>query len=218
MGSVKEYKYKILIYNRLIIYLDTITDFEKVSQVNLNKLVAQSVSDIKEKEVNKRTANMYFYNSKNNLIDVNTAFINTGRTQDYLIVYPTFGTQIINSTVAPQIDINADLLFNWKNSPGQKFGLSATFLFMPDKDDFYNINTYNFANISYYLKFNKKWSHKISVGYLFDKNGNHFSDNTWNAFWHTNIKDIGVKIGGYYTKNTDGNYMTIPSFGISIGF
>ncbi len=220
IGSLLDYKYKVSLSPKTFLFLDSINDFAKVSTISLDSLYKQSKKEISPDTLHKRQAHLFFFDSNNGKLNDQPRLIySEGKAQDYIMLYTGFGAQIINSSFAPQVDIIADVAFNKKNTiPGQKFGISATFLFMPDEADFHNINTYNFANVSYYLKFNQKWSHKISVGYLFAKNGEHFSNDTWCAFWQSNIKDIGVKIGTYYTKNSDGDYVTIPSFGVSISF
>ena len=220
VGSILDYRYKVTLSPQNILFLDSLNDFEKVANISLDSLYKQSKKNISPDTLNKRQAYLFFFNSNNGKLNEQSRFIYLdGKAQDFINLYSNFGAQIISSTLAPQIDLNLDLVFTKKNMiPGQKFGISSTFLFIPDKDDFHNINTYNFANVSYYLKLYKKWSQKISIGHLYAKNGNHFSSNTWNAFWESKIKKIGVKIGGYYTKNTKGKYVVTPSLGLSVDF
>ncbi|NJO93099.1 MAG: hypothetical protein HC831_32165 [Chloroflexia bacterium] len=219
LGSINNFRFKVALSSKVFLFLSSLSDFEKVAATSLDDIYNQFKSNIQTEDLNKRKPYLFFYESKKNKLENDTKFIyQSGKAQDYIIAYPSFGMQMINSTFAPEITINVDFAFGMKGTVGQKFGFSTTFLYMPDKDDFLNVNTYNFVNANYYFKINNKWTHKISIGYMFDKNGSDFSYNTWNGFWQSNIKSFGLKLGGLYTKNSNENYVVIPSIGFDFGF
>ena len=68
------------------------------------------------------------------------------------------------------------------------------------------------------MKMRNKWTHKVSIGYLYGRTGDDFGENTWNGYWQTTVNKVGVKLGGFLTKNNEGNYVVIPSIGLNFGF
>jgi hypothetical protein len=125
---------------------------------------------------------------------------------------------MISNNFAPEINLNLDFDFRSKGITIYKFGGSGTFLLMPDKNDFFKVNSYSFINVYYGLGFRDKWDHKVSIGYMLSGSGNDFSKNTWNAYWQSNINKIGIKVGAYYTNNLEGNRVILPSIGFDFGF
>ncbi|MDF1548622.1 MAG: hypothetical protein P1P88_12425 [Bacteroidales bacterium] len=212
------FQIKLDLKNEVIIYLDSLPDFQRIKILNLDSLYLQSLSEFQSEKLRKKYPYLIFYNSSNNKINNKSSLIFSGKTNDYIILYPTFGASIISTTISPEINLNMDISLGKKGLVYQKFGISNTFLFMPNKNDFYNVKTYYLVNANYYLKFNKKWSHKVSLGYMYAGNGDDFSKNTWNFYWQTSVKDIGFKLGSFYTKNTEGNYVFLPSIGFDFGF
>jgi len=220
-ASKKSYKYTLEINasKKMTLYLDSLAHFEKVGKLSLDSLYFQSIKDIQQQDLNRRQPYVFFYSSDNNQLNKDLKLtIHPGKAQDFIELYPSFGMQMINSTFAPEISFNMDFGLGNKGQVGQRFGLSTTHLFIPDADDFFKISNYNFVNASYYLKLNKKWTHKVSIGYLYGKSGDLFGDNTWNGYWQTTVNKIGIKLGGYLTKNNENNYVVIPSIGFNFGF
>ena len=221
LASKNSYKYTLEIVGsrKMIIYLDSLTHFEKVSKLSLDSLFSQSLLNIQQQDLNKRKPYVFFYSSKNSQLNKDLDLtIYPRKSQDFIEIYPSFGMQIINSTFSPEININMDFGLGNKGQIGQRFGFSTTFLFIPDRNDFFNISNYNFINASYYMKMRNKWTHKVSIGYLYGRTGDDFGENTWNGYWQTTVNKVGVKLGGFLTKNNEGNYVVIPSIGLNFGF
>lgn len=218
--SLPSYKFQLALHlkREVKIYLNSLQDFQLIKLQNLDSLYLQALSQLQSEKLRNKNPYLIFYTSKNNKINNKSAIIFSGKTNDYIILYSSFGASIISTTISPEINLNMDFSLGKKGLINQKFGFSNTFLFMPNKNDFYDIKTYNFVNANYYLKFNKKWSHKISLGYMYAGNGDDFSKNTWNAYWQTNINEIGFKLGTFYTKNAENKYVYLPSIGFDFGF
>jgi hypothetical protein len=213
-----KYTLKLEAERRIIFLLDSVEYFKKVSLLNLDTLYIQALEHFQSQNLRKKNSYIVFYASKNNMIDQSSNFVRDKKSLDMLFMYPSFGMSIINSTFAPELSWNVELNFSNKGVDQYKIGLAGTFLFMPDKNDFFKIQTYSFLNLYYDLRFKEKWDHKISVGYLLGSGGNEFSKNTWNAYWQTSINKIGIKIGTYYTKNPEDMYVFLPSIGFNFGF
>jgi hypothetical protein len=203
---------------KVIFQFNSLNDFEKVSLLSLDSLYLQALQDFQSQKPQKMYPYMIFYSSDNSKLDKSSNLILRGKSQDYIELNPTFGMSMINSTFAPEISINLNFMLNSKGILHQKFGLSTTFLFIPDKSDFFNISTYKFVNANYFIQFKDNLSHKISIGYMYGRNGSDFSTDTWNAYWQTNINKIGFRLGGFYTRNAEGNRVILPSIGLDFGF
>lgn len=212
------FQVKLDLKNEVIIYLDSLQDFQRIKFLKLDSIYLQALSQFESENLRKKNPYLIFYTSSNNKINNKSALIFSGKTNDYIILYATFGASVINTRISPEININMDFSLGKKGLVNQKFGFSTTFLFMPDKNDFFDVNSYNLINANYYFRILKKWNHKISLGYMFAGDGNDFSKNTWNIYWQTSVKDIGFKLGSFYTKNTEGNYVFLPSIGFDFGF
>jgi len=218
--SISAYKYELSLNSEgsIKIYLDSLNDLKRVNSISLDSLYEQSFNYMKTSQLRNRTHYKIFYSSKSGKVDENSAFIHEEKSFDYINLFPSFGMRMIQSTFAPEASINVDFILGKKGGLDQRFGISTSFLFMPDKNDFFDVKTYNFLNASYYLKYNSKWSQKISVGYMISGDGEDFNGKTWSASWQPNIGSIGMSFGGFYTKNTTGKYVFLPSIGISFGF
>jgi len=212
-----KYSLKLTKYGDINIVLDSLGDFEKVSLLNLDTLYLQALKHLQDMNLRKRNLYTILYPSSNNNIDESSNYVVSKKSLDYLQLYCSAGILAISTNFAPELNINLDIDFGSKGRFDHSVGISSTLLFMPDKNDFFNISTYSFINANYQHKFNNKGSHRIGIGYLLGGGGDSFSKNTWNAFWQTNINKMGVKLGGYYTKNSEGNYVLLPSIGFVFG-
>jgi hypothetical protein len=227
-NSLLSSKYKLTLnYEHVIFLLDSLKDFEKISMLNLDTLYFQSIEHFQSQNLRKKDSYNIFYSSLNNSVDKSSNYIMNKKTLDYLLLGTSFGMTMVSSTFAPEFNVNLEMDLHNKGISKFKFGISSTYLFMPNKNDFFDINTYNFLNASFSmnllnsgfkLKSKNELSHKISIGYLISRDGDDFSKNTWNAFWQTNINKIGFKIGAYYTNNLEGNRVILPSIGFDFGF
>jgi hypothetical protein len=213
-----KYKLELASRQKVVILIDSLKDLEKISRLDLDTLYLQSLKHFQSHQPNKRLPYNVFYSITNNSIDQDSYVLKSGENKDFINLGPTFGMWFMNSSIFPELTLNADFIVNSKNVTRHKFGISTSFLFMPDKNDFYNISTYKFVNVYYHKKYRDIWDHTFSIGYMYDKNGNDFSNNTWNAYWQTNINKIGFRFGGFYTKNLQGKNVIIPSIGLDFGF
>lgn len=214
----RKYTLELIPEKRVIIKVDSLSDFDKLTSISLDSLYRQAVLDYKNQDTLIKVPHRLIYSSYGNQLDKKASLYLPLRTSDYLMLYGTYGVSVLNSNFMPEISANMDLQLNHLFGVKQRFGTSVTWMFLPDENDFYNINTYVFNNIHYYFKTDNEWQHKVSIGYMTDGNGNHFSDNTWNAYWLTKINKLSIKFGGFLTKNTFGDYKVLPSVGLGFGF
>lgn len=205
-------------HNELEVTVNNITDFDNISEISIDSLYENVRTDILNRDLYKRLAHTVIYKAENNLLDINTFMEKGKRAQDYINLYPSFGMSVINSNIAPEIDFNIDFVLSQKNKPKYKFGINTSFLFLQDENDFFKVYTYNIASLYYHLFVKNNSSHKFSVGYMYRKTGPHFNGNTYTASWQYNMKQIGVKLGGYFTENLEGDYVVIPSIGLNFSF
>ncbi len=221
LQTVKSYNYTLSVElsanTEMEIAVDNIVDFEKITHLSIDSLYKKAQIDVLG-SLRKRSAYKIVYKAENNVLDVNSVAVEGNRSYDYISLYPSFGMSVINSNFAPEIDFNMDFILSHKNKPKYKFGINTSFLFIQDENDFFKVYTYNVANLYYHLFMRDNTSHKFSVGYMYRKTGPHFNGDTYTASWQYNIKHIGVKLGAYYTKNPEGNYVVIPSIGLHFGF
>ncbi len=219
--TVKSFNYtlsvKLSANNEMEIAVNKISDFGKITQFSIDSLYKDARIDILG-FLGKKMAHKIIYTAEDNILNLSTVVVEGKKSHDYISIYPAFGMSIINSNFAPEIDVNIDIILSNKSKPKYKFGINTSFLFLQDENDFFKVHTYNIANAYYHLFIRDNSSHKFSVGYMYRKTGSHFNGDTWTASWQYNLKHVGVKLGGYYTKNLDGNYVAIPSIGISFGF
>ena len=213
-----KYKLELTAQRKVVIEVNLLDDFERISKLKLDSLYLQSLEHIQRQNLKKRVPYKIFYSEENKKIDKNSNLILSGKSQDFIMANLTIGMSVIDSRIAPEWGASLEFALQNKDQVGQKFGLNYTTMYLYDKIDIYNISSYGFLNFNYYLKYNKNFSHKIGVGYLVSKTGSDFNGNTWNACFSTKINGLGFKIGGIYTKNTEGVYTILPSIGIDFGF
>ena len=194
------------------IAVSDITDFDKITKVSIDSLYEDAQAYLLNFKLSKHISYKIFYAPNN--VDIT---IGSNKIHDYISLYPSFGMSVINSNFAPEIGFNIDIVLSHKNKPKYKFGINTSFLFIQDENDFFKVYTYNVANLYYHLFVRDNTSHSFSIGYMYRKTGPHFNGNTYTAAWQYNMKHIGVKLGGYYTKNEEGNYIVIPSIGLNFG-
>jgi len=221
LQTVKSFNYTLSVElsanNEMEISVDNIVDFEKVTHLSIDSLYKNVQINV-QGFLAKRLAHKVIYKTENNMLDVNSVVVEGKYAHDYINLYPSFGMSVINSNFAPEIDVNIEFILSHKNKPKYKFGINTSFLFIQDENDFFKVYTYNIANLYYHLFMRDNTSHSFSIGYMYRKTGPHFNGNTYTAAWQYNMKHIGVKLGAYYTKNEEGNYVVIPSIGLHFGF
>ena len=205
-------------YNEMEIAVNNIDDFEKIAQISIDSLYKEAQVDVLSRDIYKRIANKIIYSQENEKLNMSNVLVKNSGSQDYINLYPAFGMSVINSNFVPEIDFNIEFLLSKKTIPKYKFGINTSFLFIQDENDFFKLYTYNVANLYYHLFIRDNISHSISLGFMYRKTGPHFNGNTFTASWKFNMKHIGVKLAGYYTKNQEGNYVIIPSIGLNFGF
>ena len=222
LQTVKSLNYTLSVklsdYNELEIAVDNIADFEKIAKLSIDSLYKKVQLDILSRDLTKRIAYKVIYQINKNKLSSKSMLIHPNKTLDYINIYPSFGMSIINSNFAPEIDFNIDFILAKKAKTKYKFGINTSFLFIQDENDFFKVYTYNIASAYYHLFIRDNSSHKFSVGYMYRKTGEHFNGDTWTASWQYNVKNVGIKLGGYFTENLDGNYVAIPSIGLNFGF
>ncbi|RLD79472.1 MAG: hypothetical protein DRJ10_08780 [Bacteroidetes bacterium] len=205
-------------YYKMQLCVNKLNDFGKIAQLSIDSLYKKAQLDILNRDLNKRIAYKIIYTHSNDKLNVNPVLINSNKINDFISLYPSFGLSVINSNFAPEIDFNIDFILSHKAKTKYKFGINTSFLFIQDENDFFKVYTYNIASAYYHLFIRDNSSHKFSMGYMYRKTGPHFNGDTWTASWQYNLKNIGIKLGGYFTKNHQGNYVAIPSIGINFGF
>jgi len=205
-------------YEEVQVAVNNIPDFEKITKYSIDSLYEKVQSDLSIFGLKKRIAHKIMYEQDNVEINMSPMLINSNKIHDYISIYPSFGMSVINSNFAPEIDINIDFALYHKSKMKYKFGVNTSFLFIQDENDFFKIHTYNIANVYYHLFIRDNSSHRFGVGYMYQKTGPHFNGDTWTASWQYNLKRVGIKLGGYFTKNLEGNYVAIPSIGFDFGF
>ena len=193
--------------------VSNISDFDKIAKVSVDSLYETAQAYLLNFKLNKRISYKIFYAKDD--VDIT---IGSNKIHDYINLYPSFAMSVINSNIAPEIDFNIDFILSQKNKPKYKFGINTSFLFLQDENDFFKVYTYNIASLYYHLFVKNNSSHKFSVGYMYRKTGPHFNGNTYTASWQYNMKQIGVKLGGYFTENLEGDYVVIPSIGLNFSF
>ncbi|MEN8121459.1 MAG: hypothetical protein ABFS35_13995 [Bacteroidota bacterium] len=222
LQAIKSFNYtlsvKLSAYNEIEIAVNHLNDFDKINKFSIDSLYEKIQSDILSRDLTKRIAYKVIYQTNNNKLSSKPMLKYPNKSHDYISLYPSFGMSVINSNIAPEIDFNIDIILSKKNKPKYKFGINTSLLFIPDENDFFKIYSYNIANAYYHLFNRDNSSHKFSLGYMYRKTGSHFNGDTWTAAWQYNKKNVGIKLGGYFTKNPTGNYVAIPSIGINFGF
>lgn len=220
--TVRSFNYtlyvKLSAYEEMLIGVNKISDFDKIAGLSIDSSYSTARINLLSRDLNKRNAYKVIYNQENNKINLNTVLIQKDKALDYINIYPSFGMSIVNSNFAPEIDINIDFALHYKSKTKYKFGINSSFLFIQDENDFFKVYTYNLAHLYYHFFVRDNSSHKFSVGYMYRKTGPHFNGDTWTAAWQYNKKQVGIKLGGYFTKNPEGKYVIIPSIGINFGF
>ena len=141
-----KYRVKLDKYQDINIFLDSLDDFEKVSLLNLDTLYLQALKHFQDLNLRKRNLYTILYPSSKNKIDESSNYLISKKSHDYIQLYCSAGMLMISSTFAPELNINLDLDFSSKGIFYHTVGLSSTFLFMPDKNDFFKITTYKHCN------------------------------------------------------------------------
>ena len=213
--SVKISKYP---YYYMQLSVNKLNDFSKIAKISIDSLYIEAHLDLLNRNLRKRIAYKAIYKKENNKLKLNSAILKPNKTFDYINLYPSFGLSTINSSFVPEIDFNIDFALYHKSKIKYRFGINTSFLFIQDENDFFKVYTYNIANLYYHLFMRDNTSHSFSIGYMYRKTGPHFNGDTYTASWQYNMKHIGVKLGAYYTKNEEGNYVVIPSIGLHFGF
>jgi hypothetical protein len=216
--ETNKYKLELMAARKVVILVNSLEDFEKVSLISLDSLYAQSLEHLQNQKLHKRMPYKIFYSTENNHINKNSNLIFHGKFQDYLLLNGTIGMSVIDSRIAPEWGASIELSFRNKDKFGQEFGINYTTMYLYDKNDMYNISSYGFLNLNYCIEYNSRFSHKLVFGYLVNKSGSDFNGRTWDAYLSTKINNLGFKVGGIYTKNLNGAYTLLPTVGIDFGF
>jgi len=213
-----KFKLELLLDRKVVIFINSLEDLEKIEQLSLDSLYLQSLEHFQSQNLNKRISYKIFYSAENNQISKSSNMILAGKFNDYLLLFPTVGMSIINSRIAPEWGASFEFDFRKKGLANIKFGLNYSTMYLFNKDNIFDISSYSFLSLNYYFKYKDDYAQKLSVGYLVNKTSNDFNGKTWNAYYSASIKKIGFKIGGIYTKNTEGKYVVLPSVGFDFSF
>ena len=206
-------------YSRKVIFvLNSFEDIEKISRIDLDSLFNQSIMDVKNDHRYVRQPIKVFYSSENSQIKKHPDNFSVKGPTDIIWLYPNAGMSIINSMIAPEWGANIEFELGKKDGAGYKFGINYTVMYLYNKNDIFDISSYGFLSLNYYLKEYKSLKHRLSVGYLVNKSGNDFNGKTWIGSWCMNLNGIGLKLGGFYTKNMENKYVVLPSIGLDFVF
>ncbi len=163
------------------IAVNNLKDFEKVSEIDLNKLLYQASKDLKESDFSKRSAIFAIYNSKNDILNTENKIAEQIKGQDFLSISPNLGVLLINSQLIPEINLEMNMVLSTKGTAKNIIGISYNTYFFPNNSNLWKPDLYSFLTLKYKrtTESASKTGFGISAGYLMSGIGNYFPENTW---------------------------------------
>jgi len=191
--------------NRLILYLNELTQLNSLSEITFTEIVQKAQSDISTRKIPPRKLKTCSYKIENNTIDISSADI---LEKGVSVISPgaSFGVSYIYNIFLANVSASVGYVFSPKTETRKTIGISVECFANIDPNEAYNVQYNYFADVFFgfkkpYSKFYFLRNTKAFIGYLLHCEGDVFPDNIFR--WGLEMpagENFRIVCVGYHTS------------------